>query len=314
MHVIESQLASVGVGVSVCVPAHSDWRLDRGFATALGRSRLMLVNGEGSLHHDRPAGLRLLESARHARSAGLRTVLVNAGWESNGAEYAAAASEFDLIAARDSWSAREIRAAGLDCVVVPDFSLLSTAPAAMARQGVGVTDSVDLAVARDLEQLRRELKAMPVSIHDVDPERAGRAGFLRAIVHRGSLREPGATLAQLRARNTQWQASAPGLAAFLRRIGGLELLVSGRFHACTLALVAGTPFVAAGTNTHKIRAMIADSGIGSWRGDAVPGAASVRSALERGWSDAERIAVAAYVERAHREIPALFTRVRQLIA
>lgn len=314
MQALEAGLASAGMHVAATVPAHSDWARDPGFQAALPKAQLLVVNGEGTLHHDRPAGLRLLQAARHARQHGLATALVNAGWEANGAEYAAAVRDFDLVSARDSRSAAALRAIGVECRVVPDLSLCTAPPVAAARREcIAYTDSVDADVARVLDALRRKTAGRVLSIHDLDPK-SGRAWpFLRAVVGRPDLVHPARLAALIRARHAQWKNAAPGVDEFLRRLSRLELLVSGRFHACTLALVAGTPFVAAGSNSQKIEALVEDAGLAAWRCGGVLSAEVIRVAAASGWRPEEQASIASYLAGARSRATALFGELGTLL-
>lgn len=315
MRTLEAGLAAAGFRIAATVPAHADWARDAGFQAALPSAQLLVVNGEGTLHHDRPAGLRLLQAGRHARERGVATALVNAGWEANGAAYGEAVRDFDLVSARDSRSAAALRAAGIDCRVVPDLSLCSPSPAEPGqREGIACTDSVDPDVTLALDALRRAAAGDVLSIHDFDPAREPSWPFLRAVVGRRDLAHPARALALLRARRTQWRHSARGVDAFLQRVAGFELLVSGRFHACTLALVAGTPFVAAGTNSHKIDALIEDCGLAAWRAGAELSPAALREAAREGWSPDERTAVDRFVRGAREGAAELFRDLGKLAA
>jgi hypothetical protein len=48
---------------------------------------------------------------------------------------------------------------------------------------------------------------------------------------------------------------------YMERLANRELLVTGRFHAACLAVVTDTPFVAVGSNSWKIEALVADLGL-----------------------------------------------------
>lgn len=314
MRAIEAGLADAGLQCVLSLGTHVDWRSDERFARALPSAKLVVVNGEGTLHHDRPLGLRLLQVAAAARAAGVPSALVNAGWQANGNAYARAARDFDLVSARDSRSAAELRAAGLACRVVPDLSLCSPVPAARARGGIGVTDSVDRDVALSLSVLRRELGAGVVSIHERPHGARARLRFLREILGKPDLPHPLTLLRRLAARREQLGSSGESLEEFLVGLAGLSLLVSGRFHACTLALVAGTPFVAAGTNSHKIQALVEDAGLAAWRAGPDLSPQAVREAARQGWSAGEREAAADYVASARAGAHALFDDLGRLAA
>jgi hypothetical protein len=314
MQALEAGLASAGIHVAATVPAHSDWARDPGFQSALPKAQLLVVNGEGTLHHDRPAGLRLLQAARHARQHGLATALVNAGWEANGAEYAATVRDFDLVSARDSRSAAALRAIGVDCRVVPDLSLCTPPPAAsMVRSGVAYTDSVDPSVTLVLDALRRRSNGLAASIHDVHPTRAALDWrFLRAAVGKREMVHPFRAITLLRARQAQWRSAVSGVTSFMRRLAEIEFLVSGRFHACTLAMVTRTPFIAFGSNTGKVQSLLEDAGLEAWRCAVWQTSSDVASARERGWSDQERVALDSYTFLARESAGSLFKQLASL--
>ncbi len=314
MSALESLLAGIGGDVIHRSPAHADWRLNPGFDQALAGSRLMVINGEGTLHHDRPTGRRLLLAAEQARSHGVPVALINAGWEANGVELVALLDNVDLVAVRDSQSAAELRSAGRSCVVVPDLSLYApVAPTGVSRSGVGYTDSVDPDMTLQLERSRRHARGLPVAIQYSLPGVTAKLRFVREAVSRRDLTSPLRMAALIRARSTQLHAQAATADEFISRLAALELLVSGRFHACTLSLLAGTPFVAVPSNTSKIAALVQDVGLAAWRADASLDARSVESARREGWSPTERSAVGAYIAMARQAVSALFADIGRLV-
>jgi len=92
----------------------------------------------------------------------------------------------------------------------------------------------------------------------------------------------------------------------------LRLLVSGRFHACTLALLARTPFVAVPSNSHKIEALVEDAGLAAWRVAPSPDAIDVAAAADAGWSPAEADAIEAYLADGRARTDALFAELGRL--
>lgn len=307
MHALLRGLADAGAEVLATFPAHADWRTDPRAEAAFGRARLVVVNGEGTIHHDRPAGLALLAAADRARARGIPAALVNAGWEANGEAAVAQARGFNLVAVRDEASAAALRAGAVACRVVPDLSLAGAAiDAAGPRSGIGVTDSVDREVTLQLDALRRRLDARAVSVVFPPPGAQGRLRFLREAIARVDLRTPGVLRRRLAARSALLAQATSDGEAFLAQLASLSLLVSGRFHACTLALRAGTPFVAAGTNTRKIQSLIADAGLAPWRASLPTDAAALPGLASRGWSAEEAHAREDYLARARRDATALF--------
>lgn len=312
MTALERMLEEQGLTVAVRWPAHLDWRADSDFAHALERSHLIVVNGEGTIHHDRPAGRRLLELGRVARAAEIPVALVNTGWEANSPELTAMLSDFSLVTARDSASAAAMRVDASEVRVVPDLSLCTPSPAdPPQRQHIGFTDNVVRKHALDLELLRRKIQGHPISIHHRQPK----AAFLRAgLSLKQDLAAPLRIVHSLAARHVLWQASHDDLARFVGDLAGLTLLVSGRFHACTLALVAGTPFVAQASNTGKIASFVRDAGLETFRSTVPDDPAILLEIAAQGWSAHEDDARRAYLADARASAARLAVDLRALVS
>jgi polysaccharide pyruvyl transferase WcaK-like protein len=119
-------------------------------------------------------------------------------------------------------------------------------------------------------------------------------------------------LAALRARDIQFRVRCPDPASFIEQIARLELLVSGRFHACTLSLGARTPFVAVPSNTGKILALVEDVGLQRWRADVRLHAPDINDARLLGWQAGELAAVSDYLAHARSSAESLFADIRAL--
>src|SRR5215216_539833 len=127
------------------------------FRALLAQVDLVLVNGEGTMHHDTAAALALSRAIIESKAQGKKTALLNAVWQDNRKANACLAS-LDFVAARDSFSAQQLRDNGAHNVhVAPDLSLFrATAgdyslPAAGPKTSALVVDSVDEDVARQLQ-------------------------------------------------------------------------------------------------------------------------------------------------------------------
>lgn len=297
-------------------PAHRDWRGSPAFDAAMKQARLVLVNGEGTIHHERPAGSRLLEIGAMARTRNVPAALVNTAWDANGTEFAGKLTDFALLSARDSHSAGLMRASGQPVSVVPDLSLYGAARSkARPRHGIGFGDNVDRLRAVELDSVRRACGGETVAITFARP---GPAGYLRFLRGGLSLRQdwssPRRLLALLRLRHRLWQAATPDAEEFLDRLSRLALLVSGRFHACTLALAADTPFVAIASNTHKIASLVADAGLAKWRHLDTVDPRIVVEAAAAGWNAEEQESRKDYLADASRKAERLFADLAKLAA
>lgn len=296
MVTLERLLEGQGMTIIGRWPAHAEWRNNPSFERLLARARLVVINGEGTIHHDRPAGRCLLEIGAAAKAVDVPVALVNTGWEANGPEFTALLRNFTLVAARDKVSAAEMRMGANELRVVPDLSLCTIPPILPGRrEGVGVTDNVDRFRALDLIRLRRVIGAREVSIHHRSPW----ASFLRAgFSLRADLYSPMRLVRLLMLRHAMWRVSQNELDRFLAELAGLDFLVSGRFHACTLALVVGTPFIAQASNTNKIARLVDDIGLAPERATFSTDTTLLTKLAEEGWNQEEKEARLAYLEHA----------------
>lgn len=312
MSAIESLVVRHGGHVHATIPAHMDWKQNPAVHEAVRAARLVIVNGEGTIHHNSAAGRKLLEVGGFSRGEGVPAVLLNCGWEDNGEAFSAMLRDFAMVAARDHLSAEQMRVSG--CRVVPDLSLyLSGEGPALVRGGVGFTDSVIRPVALGLERLRKQCGGKVNSIQHVGSGALATYRFFRSYVGLADLRQPGFLMGMLMLRHQQYRAQVPTAQDYLRQLAGLELLVSGRFHACTLSLVMGTPFVAIDSNSHKIRALVSDAGLGAWRVASALSPTLVAEARTAGWDVTERQHLNDYLPHARAAADALFRDIAGLL-
>jgi len=127
------QFKRVGLDLQVSLPKEFNYS---DYKKVLSEVDLVVVNGEGSIHHN--ANFHLLELAEKHPS-----VLVNCVYEGNDSN--PYLSAFKYISARESLSAQEVQRQGTECAVVPDVifasSFLNSYRPAVKAKGTVVTDS-----------------------------------------------------------------------------------------------------------------------------------------------------------------------------
>lgn len=286
MDAIDRLCAANGIAPVVRVPVHHDWQADAPLVERLAKVRLIIVNGEGTIHHDRPAARRLVALGAFARAHGIASALVNASWHANPPALAEAARAFDRIAVRESASRDALAAHGVAATAMPDLSIAGLVPADGLRAGIRAVGSVVTRQGWAIARARRRIGGDPLSI--LAP--LGEIARWRRDLAVAGVRAPGAatrlrdvmaTLADLR------RGQVRDGAAFEAAAGSAALVVTGRFHAATIALGLGTPVLAIESNTAKISATLADAGLGGWRVCAADDV--TRDLCERaaGWEPAE---------------------------
>jgi polysaccharide pyruvyl transferase WcaK-like protein len=302
------------------LPAHADWRADQDFHKVLSGVDLVLVNGEGTIHHNRPAGRLLLELGPYAHSSGVPVALINTGWQANDPQLVSLLGAFDLVTARDERSAERMRAAGANVRVVPDLSFwfarsqgFKPCEKNVARAGIGVTDNVDRFKALELDDIRSRVNGYLISIAYSRHDLLGWLRFLRSgLSLSADLHHPARFAKLLRLRHRLWMQRSSSFQGFVSSIQTLKLLISGRFHVCTLALSAGTPLAAQASNTDKIAALFDDVGLEKWRYERAFDYNHLCDSESYNWTDYEHRNLSNYCDNAVDSAEKLFSDLARL--
>ena len=310
---IHQLAAERGIDIVAASPAHADWRADRHLITAMEGADLLIVNGEGTIHHDSPAGRRLVEIGPWAADRAIPAALINATWHKNSAELSTLLKSFALVAVRESASANEIRRCGIDCLQVPDLALYPTWSSPVARAGIGFTDSVVPEITRTLLQARRRFGGTAVNILHSRSDPLDLLRDVKRYTGPEFCRSPSAVWTALAAVAAGWMTETTQTEYFVQRLSRCRLLVTGRFHAVMLALATKTPVLAVGSNTHKIEATLRDAGLDPFRMVKPDDLTPCRIEKAAQWTPEEAPALDAFVASGRRQICHLFDRIGSLV-
>ncbi len=215
------------------------------FCKKIKSADIVILNGEGTLHDD--AGTLWLEKAKLAKELNKKVFLVNAVWQNNhqNKKYL---SVFDACSFRESFSYQEaIKDGCTNAFNVPDLSFYSLPELKKLDyhpyKNLAVIDSVKKNTTAELIKISKK--------ENCD---------LFFMYHKHW---------QKQKRNWRY---LPDL--FMHRLHFLHLenaeqllpykaLISGRFHACCMALMLKLPTFAIESNTWKIKSMFQDAGLDS---------------------------------------------------
>jgi hypothetical protein len=263
MRMIEDGLTTRGCVITGWIDGKLDWRTDAEALRLLADCDLIVINGEGTLHHGRKKASWLMETARHDVTHGKELALINALYQENPDDWAPLLKVFTHLYARDSRSAAAMTVhAGREVQWMGDLSTCAGAiPDDQSRAGILVGDSVRNAATATLATLATRLNAteptrlvpLTVSLREENPYRAAPMRLLRrwtVALRQRRLERKFPLLAYLSSEE-----------AYVEAIRRCRLSVTGRFHGVCLNLVTGTPFVAVTSNSWKIEALFADAGI-----------------------------------------------------
>ena len=247
-------------GLEVCakLPLHADWQ-----KLAPADFDLVLVNGEGALHHDSKAARRLAEVPRWARERGRPAFLINSVYEANSPEVAQGIARYRVVFARDELSHRALLEAGIAATVVPDLTL-TWEPDVARGSGrlVVVTDSTMQDTNTRLHRAARPIGARYLPLMARPPHPAVQAHAEASRWWRYAAKRLAAHAAPPGLWRDRWRSLIPEFddyVAWLAQNAGL--IVSGRFHGVCIALDLGIPVLGVSSNTWKIEAVLAGAGL-----------------------------------------------------
>lgn len=285
MECIRSNLVNRGFMIETTIPAATNWSKSDDHVTQLKRCDLILVNGEGTLHHGRPKGRWLLDVAADPRFSRSAKVLVNALWQENPDSWGELVRGFDLVQARYSNSARELSKIREDRTPwFGDMSLYKASiPTDQPRKGFFIGDSVSSSASVLLSALARKMSGVEsgVRLVPVVSEKFGRtthkkiSGKIKKLI--GEARLKRALQGTITPEYMDCESD------YLDQLSRSSLSVTGRFHSVCISLVTKTPFLALASNSHKIEALVSDVGLNPSRVVA-RSELNVHHVLNRDWS------------------------------
>jgi len=301
-----------GIQIVASSPAHLDWKTDEIFVNAAKCADIIIINGEGTLHHERPAGYWLLEAAPWAQRNGIPIVLINATWQANSQDMLDKLQYFDLISVRESCSAKEILDAGFSCLTVPDLAMLFDWKSGSNRHGIVFTDCVIGNHARELNRLRRTHGGSPLNLLFARTGLKDITQSLKRFLDRDDLLNIHKLLGALAATRSDYYSQVVQTDQFVDAMCSSNLLVTGRFHAMIIALATRSPFLAIPSNTHKIEATIRDAGLESWRHVEINNIDSETMDRCANWQNHELETLENFLRTSRKDMDKLFEQIRLL--
>ncbi len=205
---------------------------------------LLLVNGEGSMHDDRPKALEMARAAEVAKKQGKRVVLFNTVWQHN-QKLNEFLSAFDQIYCRESYSQQAIQQVGAAATVVPDMTFATVVdPRGDRGENIAVLDSYDRRTTLRLawRSAIHGYHYMPMDVRHF---------------HKVNKRKLSTMLLRLRSADHFCTPAD----RFLERLAQRQAVLTPRFHGLCLLLLLERPFVSVASNTFKTEGMFSDIGI-----------------------------------------------------
>lgn len=255
-----------------------DWRKSESIKERMLESDIVIVNGEGSIHHDSPAGLPLLDVGMFCRPYGVRTALVNALFQDMTIVSESQLKAFDFISVRDSYSKKQIEQYGVQTTLLPDLTFYTKFKTKkdsikdkkywMYTCSVNIEKSVALYKAS--LKCKNNTVYEPVIYGRGDWElNVGRKSLFKKLKEMGVKQFTSKVVQRLNAykysKRFKLYSKTTLHSSYESMIDNIDFMVSGRFHSVCFAINSQVPFVALSSNSHKIEALIHDFGLSKER-------------------------------------------------
>lgn len=314
----------VGIKIISRVPMELDWEADAGIKKKLANVNLCIINGEGTMHDDAPAALKLGRLAEYCFNHQIPCFLINTVWQKNKVlnQYA---KYFNAIYVRDSFSSNELKAIGVHAKVVPDLTLTIDSPLGAVRSGLIINGSVIPDVLVSAWKTKNEAvyddisyvsirTIPPIHLSFKHPRRAIRSlkkrfKQCRHIVKSYLVKYP-SSLSGKGYSLLRWRFSIVSTSRFIKRVRRSEGVLTGRFHLVTLCLVTKTPFYAVSSNTFKIEGLLSDVGLTGRVFDSYSKALRRRASID--FTDEELKKIEVYIEEARDSALEMFQEIKRL--
>lgn len=262
VRILEKHANANSIRISARAGLKAKWWLDPGLLKGIGEADVIVINGEGTLHHGSVHGENLLKITEHEAARGKPIVLLNAIYQENPPEWKKYLEKLSFISARDSRSAASIsELIGREVEWMHDLSLaeeIEPVGGAEICPPIIVGDSV-LGSQRqaliDLSARHRDVLFCPITTTIM-----GKKPYQPIVVKtaRAALRYAHAGLFRLFHRNAYFPRNEK---SYIQHIYGSPLHLTGRFHAICISLAAGIPFVGLDSNSWKVEMLIRDVGL-----------------------------------------------------
>lgn len=276
IRLLHENLLRRGIAVHASSPVRHKWRDDKNFLNRLSECDVIVVNGEGTLHHGTKFGEWLLQIVDHPARANIPVALINAIYQENPADWNSYLEKFDHISVRDSFSKHDLyETSNILPNVVPDLSLSAGFMLPVDgpdRTNISIGDSVKKEVRKTLAEIWKynqpEATLLPLATQPYGSKH-----------YKGILKRSARKVRNLLAIKfaPDGQTYLRSEAEFVSRLACSQLHITGRFHALCYCIATKTPFLAFPSNSHKIEALLDDVGIDKDRILDIENPRSIRS-------------------------------------
>lgn len=317
MQNLYSMLAKLNIRVIGKSYVDTEWSTDEKLLASIEEADILIINGEGTIHHDAMAGAELLKVGLYARSLGKKSILINCTYQNNSPENKRLLEAFDLISVRESWSQKELDKIDVESVLVPDlvfYEWLDNQD--VPREGLAFTCSVSRSLtAKMMSRFKGGSIYLPIISAQLPVQHKSTGSTaVRKSVKTPLVKKLKNLFLVLIARCLKWRFKTRRFKTaelYAAEIGKVEFLTVARFHALCFAIMKMTPFLALSSNTFKMEAVLSDIGIAENR--VVNRVKDIQSQAKSPLSQAERDSIRRYQGFAKERFRLLEKKITQIV-
>ena len=245
-------------------PVGVDWNNSK-FITSLKKSDIVIINGEGTLHHSQKRARVLSEVIPFSKKMNKKVILINATIEDNNEHIIDNIRLSDLIFVRESMSRDYLLEKSIKSHVVPDMTFYTDINIKHKKRiYIAYTDSVynDVSI-----ELLRESTNRKESIF-IPPLKLTNFNKSIKLFFKDRLKLVGfkilnAVNVSLEYERLRYLYFTNSFSDYLDKLYESKVLIAGRFHSMCFSILTQTPFVALKSNSFKIEGLLKDIGIDS---------------------------------------------------
>lgn len=314
---IKELLLKNGIKTIDTNPVGKNWEKNKSLLENLSKVDIVIVNGEGTLHHAQTRAKELVTIGKYVKEKYNKPiVLINATYQDNGEEIADYMKYFDLIYVRETLSKNDLERYSIKSFVVPDMTFYSKYDTSrkIISNKIGVTDSVYLDLSEELYKTSLKkgynylpaLTDMKLRINNIENV----LRFIKYVVYKAIKRVLNLFGYKLNHQSIRTFYYINGYENYIKQIANLNFLIVARYHSLCFALKTNTPFVAIKSNSHKIEGMLEDMGIGQER---IKSKQEIENVINSIFTNNELEKINNYVNLAPQRIEKMFEDIRKLL-
>ncbi|HWL82075.1 MAG TPA: polysaccharide pyruvyl transferase family protein [Roseomonas sp.] len=232
MEAVVTIISRLGMEIIHSQAVDKPWIEDTEFLQKAAQADLMIVNGEGTIHHSWSRAQLLARIGPFCRrTLRIPSILINSTFYQNSVDTYAQLADFSLVAVRDKASAVEAARFGLrDMAYCPDLS--------MYHDYSGLREKRENATPLRIGASTSTLKDVKLQIQRYIEDK---------------------NVENINIFYNKKNPAADSIFTCARKLASLDLLITGQFHATCFAIATRTPFVSITSNTPKIENLLTDA-------------------------------------------------------